>query len=176
MGSVAGYAIAHTCANVTRRRITGGKVTERHTGRRGRERERKRERGGEGDPHSTPSLPTRTLLYALHDPRGGEHRDYRLPPTFSRGLSISLLSSFYSICLSTSPSFSLLSRTLVPKLLLPVPAAPASLLSFPSLLSLFPPLYACPQCLRCTSALTSTNSRRLARKRRRHKRIFTPRR
>lgn len=64
---------------------------------RGEERAREGDRG-EGDPHSTPSLPTRTLLYALRDPRGGERSDYRLPPTFS--LSLSLLRLSFSLSLS----------------------------------------------------------------------------
>lgn len=67
-----------------------GNVEERDTAagedERGERKRKDRERQIDGgrDPHSTPSLPTRTLLYALRDPRGGEHRDYRLPPTFSR--------------------------------------------------------------------------------------------
>lgn len=91
------------CSMAQESRITGGKVRERER-RRGREEERERgeERAregnrGEGDPHSTPSLPTRTLLYALRDPRGGERSDYRLPPTSSLSLSsasVSLLLSF----------------------------------------------------------------------------------
>lgn len=108
---------AHLCqCSMARRRITGGKVTESKRERereserctcthtaggedtcdRDKERNRGRERG-EGDPHSTPSLPTRTSLYALRDPRGGEHRDYRLPPTFSLDslCLFSVLSPFY---------------------------------------------------------------------------------
>lgn len=117
----------------------------------------------------------------IRPPRSKRRRTSRLPPSsyvFSWSLYLSSIAFllYLSSYLPLSLFLSFLTRTLVPKLLLPVPAAPVSLLSFPPLLSLFTPLYACPQCLRCTSALTSTNSRRLARKRRRHKRIFTLRR
>lgn len=100
----------HGTASHNRWKGNGG---ERHTGRRGREedergrvRERDRQIDGGRDPHSTPSLPTRTLLYALRDPRGGEHRDYRLPPTFSR------LSLYLSRRLFTPPTS--FSRALAP--------------------------------------------------------------
>lgn len=136
-----------------------------------KERERDRQIDGGRDPHSTPSLPTRTLLYALRDPRGGEHRDYRLPPTFSR------LSLYLSRRLFTPPTS--FSYALAP-IYLRTPAPNLSLLSLPppqlSLRFSSSPISPTPfhsRCRRCISALTSANSRRPARKRRRQTRFHS---
>lgn len=150
--------------------------------RRTKERKRDGQTDGGRDPHSTPSLPTRTLLYALRDPRGGEHRDYRLPPTFSR------LSRYLSRRLFTPPTS--LSRALAPIHLVYAPAPNLSFLSLPpgflraSLLPLSPPTpFAChpPPPPPATPAVPSlhfrfnvgANSRRANAA---DKRVFAPRR
>lgn len=158
---------------MARRRITGGKVTEERDTPGGEDERRTRERDGQidggRDPHSTPSLPTRTLLYALRDPRGGETS--RLPPSsyvFSV-LALSPSSPFYSTYLFLAPSRSYLPRTPAPNL--PFLAARLSLRFSSSPSSLPNPLPARRR--RCISALTSANSRRPARKRRRQTRFHS---